>query len=321
MPGIDPPPANQNDPAAAPASEAETPETNQAAGRIIVVTGMSGAGRTTALKAMEDMGFEAVDNLPVRMLPTLVRQGPAPDRGLAIGVDVRSRGFRVRTFRDTIEKLRSELDHQPELLFFDCEDEVLRRRFTETRRLHPLAADRPLLDGITREREALSPLRGLANLVIDTSQLNVREMAGVLRRRLGGDAGTRLRVFVLSFSYRNGVPRDADLVFDVRFLRNPHYEPDLKPLTGLNQAVGEFVAADEGFAAFFERLTALLELLVPRYHGEGKSYLTLAIGCTGGRHRSVFLAERLAAWLRDAGHPAEVQHRELEELVALDPTV
>lgn len=293
---------------------------NAAAGRVIIVTGMSGAGRTTALKAMEDIGFEAVDNLPVRMLPTLVRQGPAPDRGLAIGVDVRSRGFRVRTFTDTIKKLRQELDQQPELLFFDCEDEVLRRRFTETRRLHPLAADRPLLDGIAREREALAPLRGLANMVIDTSQLNVREMAAVLRRRLGTDDNGRLRVFVLSFSYRNGVPRDADLVFDVRFLRNPHYDPDLKPLTGLNKAVGDFVVADSGYQEFFERLTALLELLVPRYDGEGKSYLTLAIGCTGGRHRSVFLAERLAEWLRDTGHPAEVQHRELEELVTLDPT-
>ena len=295
-------------------------EAARVAGRVIIVTGMSGAGRTTALKAMEDIGFEAVDNLPVRMLPALVRQGPAADRGLAIGVDVRSRGFRVSTFTDTINKLRDQLDHQLELVFFDCEDEVLRRRFTETRRLHPLAADRPLLDGIAREREALSPLRGLANLIIDTSQLNVREMAAVLRRRVGGDAGGGLRVFVLSFSYRNGVPRDADLVFDVRFLRNPHYEPELKPLTGLNQAVGDFVAADPGYGVFFERLTALLELLVPRYDTEGKSYLTLAIGCTGGRHRSVFIAERLAAWLGAAGHPAEVHHRELEELVALDPT-
>ena len=289
------------------------------AGRIVLVTGMSGAGRTTALKAMEDIGFEAVDNLPVRMLPALVRQGAAPDRGLAIGIDVRSRGFRVASFIAAVNKLRQELERPLELMFFDCEDEVLRRRFTETRRRHPLAADRPLLDGIAREREALAPLRGLTDMVIDTSQLNVHEMASVVRRRLGVGDDCQLRVFVLSFSYRNGLPRDADLVFDVRFLRNPHYDPDLRPLTGLSPAVGDFITADPGYAAFFERLAALLELLVPRYRIEGKSYLTVAVGCTGGRHRSVFVAERIAAFLHDAGHSAEVQHREIEELVALAP--
>ncbi len=290
-------------------------------GRIVLVTGMSGAGRTTALKVMEDLGFEAVDNLPVRMLPPLIRQGTAPGRGLAIGIDVRSRGFRVAGFVAVVNKLRAELERPLELMFFDCEDEVLRRRFTETRRLHPFASDRPLLDGIAREREALTPLRGLTDLVIDTSQLNVREMASVVRRRLGADDGGRLRVFVLSFSYRNGLPRDADLVFDVRFLRNPHYEPELRPLTGLSPAVGEYIVADPDYAEFFKRLTALLELLVPRYRTEGKSYLTVAVGCTGGRHRSVFVAERLAEVVRATGHTAELQHREIEELVALDPVL
>lgn len=283
-----------------------------ASGRIVLVTGMSGAGRTTALKAMEDMGYEAVDNLPVRLLNSLVRQGPAPGRGLAIGVDIRTRGFHVGPFIEDVRRLRAESGHPVDLLFIDCDDEVLRLRYTETRRLHPLAEDRRVTDGIAREREILTPLRLAADAVIDTSHHNVHAFNQILRQRLGTQTSGELQLFVTSFAFRDGLPRDADLVFDVRFLRNPHYEPDLRPQSGCDPAVGAFVSADEGYDAFFSALTGLLDLLLPRYDREGKRYLTIAIGCTGGQHRSVYVAEQIALWLRGRGLNVDVLHRELE---------
>ena len=283
-----------------------------ASGRVVLVTGMSGAGRTTALKAMEDMGYEAVDNLPVRLLDNLVRQGPAPGRGLAIGVDVRTRGFHVAPFIEDVGRLRAECGNPVDLLFIDCDDEVLRRRYTETRRRHPLGEDRRVVDGIAREREILSPLRSAADVVIDTSHHNVHAFTHTLRQRLGGQTNGDLQLFVTSFAFRDGLPRDADLVFDVRFLANPHYEPALRAQTGCDPAVGEFVSADEGYDAFFSALTGLLALLLPRYDREGKRYLTIAVGCTGGQHRSVYVAEQIASWLRQSGHTVDVLHRELE---------
>jgi len=287
-------------------------EQASAAGRVVLVTGMSGAGRTTALKVMEDMGYEAVDNLPLRLLNNLVRQGPAPGRGLAIGVDVRTRGFHVDPFIEDVSRLRAESGNPVDLLFIDCDDEVLRRRYTETRRIHPLGEDRRVTDGIAREREILTPLRNAADVVIDTSHTNVHAFTQTLRQRLGGQTNSDLQLFVTSFAFRDGLPRDADLVFDVRFLRNPHYEPELRAQTGCDPAVGDFVSADEGYEAFFSALTGLLALLLPRYDREGKRYLTLAIGCTGGQHRSVYVAEQIASWLRQRGLAVDVLHRELE---------
>ncbi len=282
------------------------------AGRVLVVTGLSGAGRTTALKALEDMDCEAVDNLPVRLMATLIHQGPAAGRGLAIGVDVRTRDFDAAQFAKDIAALRAAVDTPVEMLFLDSANDVIARRYTETRRVHPMASDRPLADGIVAERRLLAPLREAADFVMDTSHSNIHEFARLLRDRLVGTAAAEPNVLVTSFSYRNGVPRDADMVFDVRFLRNPHYDPQLRPLTGRDPGVGCYIAEDPDFEGFFERLTGLLALLLPRFREEGKSYLTIAIGCTGGRHRSVYVAERLRGWIAERMTRVELRHRELD---------
>lgn len=279
--------------------------------RLLLVTGMSGAGHSTALKALEDMGYEAVDNLPISLLPNLVRLDPALAQPLAIGIDIRTRDFGTASFLDALAPLVGTGAVDLKLIFLDCEDELLQRRYTETRRRHPMAGDRQVSDGIRLERERVSPLRERADLVIDTSALTAADLRRLLQGHFALDRAPGVSVFVTSFSYRNGLPRDADLVFDVRFLENPHYNAALRPLTGLDAAVGAFIEADPDFAPFFERLTQLLLPLLPRYDREGKSYLTIAIGCTGGQHRSVFVAERLAARLRAQGKPVDVAHREL----------
>ncbi len=281
-------------------------------GPVVIVTGMSGAGRTHSLKALEDLGYEAVDNLPLSLLVNLVR-GESAGRPLAIGIDIRTRDFGVEPVLQEIDKLLATGDRRVSLLFVDCDDEVLRRRYTETRHRHPLAADRPLIDGIEHERRLISPLRARADVVIDTSTLPPGRLKHLIEGQFGPQREGGLVVFVTSFSYRRGLPREADLVFDVRFLRNPHYDPGLRPMTGRDAAVAEYVAADPDFTNFFRNLTGLVEPLVPRFAAEGKSYLTIAVGCTGGRHRSVVIAEYLAEWLRQRGQRVDLRHRELEE--------
>ncbi|MBV9522667.1 MAG: RNase adapter RapZ, partial [Alphaproteobacteria bacterium] len=279
--------------------------------RILLVTGMSGAGHSTALKALEDLGYEAVDNLPLSLVPNLVNRGPGAHPPLAIGIDIRTRDFGIAPFLAALDPLAGAGGGELRVVFLDCEDELLRRRYTETRRRHPLAGDRPVSDGIRLERERVWPLRERADLVIDTSALTVADLKRLLQGHFALDTAPGVSVFVTSFSYRNGLPRDADLVFDVRFLENPHYDPELRPLTGCDAAVGARIEADPGFAPFFEGLTTLLLPLLPRYDREGKSYLTIAIGCTGGQHRSVFIGERLAAWLRRHGQRVELGHRDI----------
>jgi Predicted P-loop-containing kinase len=283
------------------------------AGRVVIVTGLSGAGKTSALKVLEDLGYEAVDNLPVRLLTALVRPGEGPSRPLAVGIDIRSRDFGFDEVMGGIDLLRAGRCMDVRMLFLECEDEVLRRRFTETRRRHPLAVDRPLEDGIHHERALMSPLKRRADVVFDTSNLAPGEFKRVLSGHFGLEQERALAVAVTSFAYRNGLPREADLVFDVRFLANPHYVPDLKPLTGRDDGVARYVAADPAFPAFFRGVTDLLAPLLPRFIAEGKSYLTIAVGCTGGRHRSVHVAELLAAWLKEKGIRVELRHRELDE--------
>lgn len=283
-------------------------------GRVVIVTGLSGAGKTSALKVFEDLGYEAVDNLPVGLLPSLVRpaDGEAMARPLAVGIDIRTRDFGVEPVAKALDALADERGLDVRVLFLDCDDDVLCRRFTETRRRHPLAVDRPLADGIRHERALVSPLKRRADLVFDTTNLAPGQFKRVLAGHFGVGADQGLMVFVTSFAYRNGLPREADLVFDVRFLANPHYVADLKPLTGRDDGVAAYVAADVAFPAFFQSMTDLLAPLLPRFSAEGKSYLTIAIGCTGGRHRSVFVSERLAAWLKQRGVRVELRHRELE---------
>ena len=274
---------------------------------VVVVTGLSGAGHSTALKSLEDLGYESVDNLPLSLLDALLGGGGP----IAVGVDIRTRNFAARPLLDRLDRLQSDAAQTVTLVFLDCADEVLERRFTETRRRHPLAQDRRVADGIAAERRLVERLRARADLVIDTSSLSAAD----LRRVLGGHftlAHTpAMSVFVTSFSYRYGLPREADLVFDVRFLANPHYQPELRDLDGRDAAVDAFIAADPAFAPFFGRLTDMLEPLLPRYEQEGKSYLTIAVGCTGGRHRSVAVVERLAARLARGGRQVHKGHRDV----------
>jgi UPF0042 nucleotide-binding protein len=277
---------------------------------VVVVTGMSGAGKSMTLKWLEDLGYEAVDNLPLSLLGALLRGGE-PGRPLAIGIDIRTRDFGAQSMLTELDRLRQEA--QISLLFVESDDDVLSRRFTETRRRHPLAVDRPLLDGIAHERKLVAPLKARADLVIDTSSLPPAELRRVLAGHFHRGERAPLLLFVTSFSYRKGLPREADLVFDVRFLDNPHYQPTLKPHTGQDEDVAAFISGDPGFTAFFTGLTSLIHPLLPRFAAEGKSYLTIAIGCTGGRHRSVYVAETLAAWLREQGQQVDLRHRDLEE--------
>ncbi len=278
--------------------------------RIVLVTGMSGAGRSSALKVLEDMGYEAVDNLPLSLLASLLPSGGR--RPLAIGVDIRTRDFGVDPFLDELDRLRADPALDVRTLFLDCDDEVLVRRYTETRRRHPLDSDRPVPDVIRLERRLLERLRDRADLVIDTSDKTPWDLKGQLAACFALDRPLGMGVFVTSFSFRRGVPREADLVFDVRFLANPYYDPTLRPLAGDDPRVGAAIAADPDFDAFFAAMTAMLELLLPRYEREGKSYLTVAVGCTGGRHRSVFVCIRLAGWLEERGWNVRLHHRDIE---------
>jgi len=280
--------------------------------RVLLVTGVSGAGKSSTLKSLEDMGFEAIDNVPISLLGRLVAPGEFPDN-TAIGVDIRTRDFDAMAFLEKVDALTAQSGIDVSVLFLDCDDEVLIRRYEETRRRHPLAQDRPISDGIRHERTLMEPLRERATIVLDTSDMALGDMKRSLEGHFGAVNQAGLSVFVTSFGFRNGLPRDADLVFDVRFLKNPHYDLDLRALTGRDQAVGDYIETDEGFAPFLSKLKDLLELLLDRYADEGKSYLTIAIGCTGGHHRSVYTAERLGRWLREGKKPMQIRHRDLDK--------
>ncbi len=277
---------------------------------VVLVTGMSGAGRSTTLKALEDLGYEAIDNLPLHVLPRIVREGEVTGP-LAIGVDIRTRNFSVQPFLDALAELRADPALTLTLFFLDSEDAVLRARFTETRRRHPLAQERPVSDGIAVERRLVAPLLAEADLAIDTSSLTVHDLRRIVASQLAPASAPGMVVFVTSFAYKAGVPREADLVFDARFMRNPHYVPELRPRTGQDPEVAAYVAADPDYTPIRDGLTGILARLMPRYAAEGKSYLTVAIGCTGGRHRSVALAEAIAAFLRGEGWRVIVHHREI----------
>jgi RNase adapter protein RapZ len=278
--------------------------------RLVIVTGLSGAGRSTALKALEDLGYETADNLPLSLMPALLGAHPA-GVPLALGMPVRNRDFAADAMLASLNRLDAETNSAVSLVFLECDDERLLQRYTETRHRHPIAGDRPVSDGIALERRLVWPLRARADLVIDTSALSPGDLKRLLHGHFAIDAASGIAVFVTSFSYRHGLPRDADLVLDVRFLRNPHYVPGLAPLTGLDPQVAAYVEADPDFATFFDGMCAWLAALLPRYEAEGKSYLTVAVGCTGGRHRSVHVASLLGARLAELGFRVEVDHRDL----------
>jgi UPF0042 nucleotide-binding protein len=281
--------------------------------KLVLVTGLSGAGLTTVLKTLEDQGYEVVDNLPLRLLDPLLEEHDLLTRPLAISIDVRSRGFSAASLLAERDRLRALPDLSVELVYLTADLDVLQRRYSETRRQHPLAVGRPLLDGLKAEAALLDMLRDAADHVFDSSSSVVPDTRRWVRAAFDPAHRVMLALTVLSFSYRHGVPRDADLVFDVRFLRNPHYVETLQPHTGQHPDVAAFVFADPDAAAFQAGIRSLIEPALPRYREEGKSYLTVAFGCTGGKHRSVAMAEAFYQWLTQRGFPAAIRHRELPD--------
>ncbi|MEM7497769.1 MAG: RNase adapter RapZ [Pseudomonadota bacterium] len=291
---------------------------------VVLVTGLSGAGRTTAINALEDLGFEAINNFPLPLVDALLAEA-GPDgpgrRPLALGLETRTRGFSASGLHALLGRLRaSPHTGSAVLVFLDCDDARLARRFSETRRRHPLAPAEDVETGIARERDFLTEIRSEADVVIDTGALSPHQLKAEIATRFGGAvAGGRPglaargpAITLSSFSYKRGVPDGADVVLDCRFLRNPYWDERLRDLDGRHSDVQDYVAADPRFAPFFERVADLLEMLLPAYADEGKVYFSVALGCTGGRHRSVTVVERLAARLASGGWPAGLRHRELD---------
>jgi len=283
--------------------------------RVVVLTGASGSGKTTALRALEDAGFYCIDNLPIVFLEKLLelsgRTAGEVSR-IALVVDAREGRFLAEAPR-IIEELRRR-GTRVELLYLDASDEVLVRRYSETRRRHPLAgASGSVPDGIAAERQALAALKRLADELVDSSQLNVHELKQLIHQRFVGGEAARMGLTVVSFGFRYGMPSHADMVLDVRFLPNPYFVPELKPHPGTDPRVRDYVLGQDDARLFLDHATELCTFLVPRYRAEGKSYLTLAIGCTGGRHRSVAIATALAGRLEQAGSSVRLWHRDLEK--------
>lgn len=280
---------------------------------ILLVTGLSGAGKTTALRVLEDLGWEAIDNFPIRLLGRLIlrpdQDGPRPP--LAIGFDSRTRGFNPPDVIAEVMALSKRQDLQITTLFLDCNSGELERRYNETRRRHPMAQGRPVRTGIQAERELLEPLRRWADAVIDTSEFATNQLQQTMRERFAETAPHEMAVIISSFGFARGTPPLADLVFDMRFLDNPHWIPELREQTGLDAAVGEHIRKDQTFGTAFAQIRDLLMTLLPRYQAQGKSYVNIAFGCTGGRHRSVYTAETMAEALRGAGFSPTVLHRNL----------
>jgi UPF0042 nucleotide-binding protein len=280
--------------------------------QLLLVTGLSGAGKSTVLAVLEDMGWETIDNFPVRMLKRLVTMPDEARAPLAIGFDSRTRGFVPADVIALVKDLAARPDVALSFLFLDCAGGELERRFNETRRRHPLAAGRPVLEGIAAERELLEPLRRWADVMIDTTALTSNDLQARIRELFSpADADAALTLTLSSFGFARGMPPLADLVFDMRFLDNPHWVPGLREQTGQDAAVGEHIRRDPAFADAFARIRDLLLVLLPRYAAQGKPYVHVAFGCTGGRHRSVYTAEEMAQALRTAGFSPTVRHRNL----------
>jgi RNase adapter protein RapZ len=278
----------------------------------VLVTGPAGAGRTTAIRVLEDLGVEAIDNLPLSLLPRLLA-GPPVGRPLAVGADPRTRDFAVARVEGLLEELTRDPAIAPVLLYIDCAPDVLVRRYSETRRRHPSSPNETPMVGIEREIAMLAPLRDRADILIDTSALTPHDLRAELTGWFGRGPAAGLSVTLQSFSYKRGTPRGADMVLDCRFLANPHWDTRLRPLDGRDGAVAEFVAADANYERFMEKLADMMRFLLPAYRAEGKSYFTLAIGCTGGRHRSVAVVESLAKALAHDGWQVSIRHRDLQK--------
>lgn len=299
-------------------SQSPTQVTQNGGHRLVLVTGPSGAGRSTAVKALEDIGFEAIDNLPLTLLPRLL-DGPPLVRPLALGIDARNRDFSSSAMVELLDRLSANLALEVELLYLDCSADVLIRRFSETRRRHPLAPAESPQQGIEREFDLLIPVRARADILIDTTDLTPHELRAEVDQLFNADAEQRLAVSVQSFSYKRGMPRGVDMVLDCRFLRNPYWDSDLRSLNGQDERVSAYVQADQRYRDFFDRVLNLANMLLPAFAEEGKSHLAIAFGCTGGQHRSVTVAEELANALAASGWQVSKRHRELERRISKLP--
>jgi Predicted P-loop-containing kinase len=284
--------------------------------RVVMVTGPSGAGRSSAINALEDLGFEAIDNLPMSLIPRLL-DGPPLPRPLALGLDVRNRDFSSENLIELVDRLHRAPGVASDLLYLDCDTDTLVRRFSETRRRHPLSPEGTPLAGIEHEQELLEPVRERADVLIDTSGLTPHQLRAEIARWFAPREGRPMSLSVQSFSYKRGLPRGVDMVFDCRFLANPHWVPELRDLDGRDPAVAEHVQADPRFADFFDRVEGLVTSLLDAFVDEGKTSLTIAFGCTGGKHRSVALAEKMSWTLAEQGWRVSKRHRELDRRKSL----
>lgn len=287
-----------------------TPPRDAFAG-LVLVTGPSGAGRTTAINVLEDLGFEVINNLPLSLLPRLL-DGPPLSHPLALGLDIRNRDFSVDALISAIDGMTNRPDIVTQVLYLDASKEELVRRFSETRRRHPLVESGSLLSGISREKELLVPIRARADVLIKTTGLSPHDLRAEIERLFAPDEGHMMNVTVHSFSYKRGLPRGMDIVLDCRFLRNPHWDAALRDHDGRDAAVDAYVEADPRFTQFFAQIKDMMDLLLPAYKEEGKSHLSIGFGCTGGQHRSVAVAERLAKSLAADGWQVSKRHREME---------
>ena len=279
---------------------------NKSQRTILFVTGLSGAGISTTLKALEDCGYEVFDNFPLKHIEQIITEDGYQAKPIAFGLDTRTRAFNP----DRIVGMANELNAK--LLFLNATNADLQKRFSETRRVHPMAQDRTVTDGIIHEREILAPLIDAADQQIDTTGLSVHDLKRIIEADYAKNENhSRLSVTIMSFAFKKGVPREVDMVIDVRFLKNPHWEPSLKSFTGQNKAVQDYIDSDENFEIFFKKIADDILWLLPRYAFEGKSYFTIAFGCTGGKHRSVYTAERMAKIIQHANYPTVLRHRDM----------
>ncbi len=291
---------------------------SELASNLVFITGPSGAGRSTAIHAFEDLGYEVIDNLPLSLVPRLI-DGPSLPRPIALGLDVRNRDFSASALIELIDTLTRDPRMVLQVVYLDCSESELIRRYNQTRRRHPLAMDETPTEGIAREIDLLAPIRARADHLIDTSELSPHDLKAEIAQVFGRDAAAQMSVTVQSFSYKRGLPRGLDVVLDCRFLANPHWDAALREKDGRDSAVAAYVQADPLFAPFFAQVEQLILLLLPAHRQEGKSHLSIGFGCTGGQHRSVAVVEKLGKVLADAGWPVSKRHRELERKASALP--
>ena len=284
---------------------------NAAPQSVVLVTGPSGAGRTTTIHVLEDIGFETIDNIPLSLVPRLL-DGLVASQPMALGIDVRNRDFSVQALLELYEQLKRDPGLSLELIYLDCAQNVLLRRYSETRRRHPLSPDTSPSEGIKQELALLEPVRDVADTLIDTTELSPHDLRDTLQDRFDVSAGAGLAVSLHSFSYKRGLPQGADMVFDCRFLTNPHWDPALRHMTGLDREVVDYIAKDGRFEEFRTRVVEMLKFLLPAYRDEGKAHFSVAFGCTGGQHRSVAVTEIVARALAESGWRVSIRHREAE---------